>query len=105
MFVNAPQKTGFIDVKLYDHVKHLIDDTNSELIQNGLADQLVIAYHLKPGEFPHTRIVRSFMPTTTSSMGTGIPKGNAALLIRINAHLEKLNQNGAIDRILACGEQ
>ena len=105
VFVDTLQKTGFIDVKLYDHVKHLMDDVNSGLIQGGFADQPVIAYHLKQGEFPHTRMVRSFTPTTIGSMGIGIRKGDAALLTKINASLEKLKQNGTIDRILARWEQ
>ena len=55
VFVDTLQKTEFIDVKLYDHVKHLMDDVNSGLIQGGFADQPFIAYHLKQGEFPHAR--------------------------------------------------
>lgn len=49
--------------------------------------------------------VRSFTPTTIGSMGNGIRKGDAALLTKINASLEKLKQNGTIDRILARWEQ
>ena len=47
------------------------------------------------------KLVKSYEPKMTGSVGIGVRKGNADLLKKINASLAKLKANGSVNKILA----
>ena len=101
-FVDALRKSGlFADVKVYDTIPDILRDVNTGRLKAGFADYPILAYNLKQGSFPETRIVESYKPTVIGSVGIGVRKGDAELLAKINTSLAKLKANGTVEKILA----
>ena len=101
-FVDALRKSGlFADVKAYDTIPDILRDVNTGRLKAGFADYPILAYNLKQGSFPETRIVESYKPTVIGSVGIGVRKGDAELLGKINTSLAKLKANGTVEKILA----
>jgi polar amino acid transport system substrate-binding protein len=101
-FVEPLQKSGlFAEVKIYDNIPGILADVNNGRIQAGFADKPIVAYNLQQGLFPEARLVKSYVSTIVGSVGIGVRKTDGELLKRINASLEKLQKNGAVDKILA----
>jgi len=101
-FVDALKKSGlFSDVKAYDTIPDILRDVNTGRLKAGFADYPILAYNLKQGSFPETRIVESYKPTVIGSVGIGVRKGDAELLGNINTSLAKLKANGTVEKILA----
>ena len=100
-FVDALKKTGlFSEVKVYDTLPDILRDVNTGRLKAGFADYPIIAYNLKEGRFPETRLVESYKPTIVGSVGIGVRKGDQELLKKIDASLAKLKANGTVDKIL-----
>lgn len=101
-YVEPLQKSGlFADVKIYDNIPAILADVNAGRIQAGFADKPIVAYNLQQGMFPEARLVKGYTSTIVGSVGIGVRKTDGDLLKRINASLEKLQKNGAVDKILA----
>ena len=101
-YVEPLQKSGlFAEVKIYDNIPAILADVNAGRIQAGFADKPIVAYNLQQGAFAETRLVKGYVSTMTGSVGIGVRKGDAALLKRINTSLEKMQNNGSVDKILA----
>jgi polar amino acid transport system substrate-binding protein len=101
-YVEPLEKSGlFKEVKIYDNIPSIIADVNAGRIQAGFADKPIVAYNLQQGLFPETRLVAGYKSTIVGSVGIGVRKTDADLLKKINASLEKLQKNGAVDKILA----
>lgn len=101
-YVDALQKTGlFAEVKLYKTSPDILADVNAGRIQAAFADQPIMAYTLKQGQFPQVRLVKSYKPTIIGSVGIGVRKSDGELLKKINTALAKLKADGSVDKILA----
>lgn len=101
-YVEPLEKSGlFKEVKIYDNIPSIIADVNAGRIQAGFADKPIVAYNLQQGLFPETRLVAGYKSTIVGSVGIGVRKTDGELLKKINASLEKLQKNGAVDKILA----
>lgn len=101
-YVDALQKTGlFAEVKLYKTSPDILADVNAGRIQAAFADQPIMAYTLKQGQFPQVRLVKSYKPTIIGSVGVGVRKSDGELLKKINTALAKLKADGSVDKILA----
>ena len=100
-FVDALKKTGlFSDVKVYDTIPDILRDVHTGRLKAGFGDYPILAYNLKQGGFPESRLVESYKPTIIGSVGIGVRKSDQELLKKINASLAKLKQNGTVDKIL-----
>jgi len=95
-----PLKKVFGEVKIYDTIPDILRDVNAGRIQAGFADLPIVAYNLQLGNFPETRLVRSYKSTITGSIGIGIAKGKDEQLKKINAALAAMKADGAITAIL-----
>ena len=101
-YVEPLQKSGlFPEVKIYDNIPAILADVNNGRIQAGFADKPIVAYNLQQGLFPKARLVESYKPTLSGSVGIGVRKNDKELLTRIDASLEKLKKNGTVEKILA----
>jgi len=101
-FVDALKKTGlFAEVKIYDTIPDILRDVNTGRLKAGFADYPILAYNLNQGSFPEARLVSSYKPTVTGSVGIGVRKSDQDLLKQVNASLAKLQANGTVDKILA----
>ncbi len=101
-YVDVLQKTGlFGEVKLYKTSPDILADVNAGRVQAAFADAPIMAYTLKQGQFPNVRLVKSYKPTITGSVGIGIRKTDGELLKKVNTALAKLKADGSVDKILA----
>lgn len=101
-YVDALQKTGlFAEVKLYKTSPDILADVGAGRIQAAFADQPIMAYTLKQGQFPNVRLVKSYKPTITGSVGIGVRKSDGELLKKVNTALAKLKADGTVDKVLA----
>lgn len=101
-YVDPLQKSGFFaDVKIYDTIPAILADVNAARLNAGFGDKPILAYNIKQGLFPQVRLLNSYASTVTGSVGIAARKGDAELLGRINASLDKLAKNGTIKTILA----
>ncbi len=101
-YVEPLEKSGlFKEVKIYDNIPSILADVNAGRIQAGFADKPIVAYNLQQGLFPEVRLIKGYTSTIVGSVGIGVRKTDGDLLKRINASLEKLQKNGAVDKILA----
>jgi polar amino acid transport system substrate-binding protein len=96
-----PLKKLFTEVKIYDTIPDLLRDVNAGRIQAGFADYPIVAYNLQQGGFPEVRLVKSYKPTITGSLGIGIRKGQDEMLKKINTALAAMKSDGTIKAILA----
>jgi polar amino acid transport system substrate-binding protein len=101
-YVEPLQKSGmFADVKIYDNIPGILADVNAGRIRAGFADLPIVAYYLKQGLYPETRLVKSYKSSIVGSVGIGVRKTDRELLKKIDASLEKLQANGRVKQILA----
>lgn len=100
-YVDALKATGlFPEVKLYKTSPDLLADVNAGRVQAVFADAPIMAYTLKQGQFPNVRLVKSYKPTITGSVGIGVRKGEDELLKKVNAGLAKVKADGTLAKIL-----
>src|SRR5260370_21324376 len=74
-FVDALKKTGlFSEVKAYDTIPDILRDVNAGSLQAGFADYPILAYNLKQGNFPESRLVDTYKPTIVATVALGVLK-------------------------------
>lgn len=101
-FVEPLQKSGlFEEVKLYDSIPDIMRDVNSGRLKAGFADAPIVAYNIQQGRFAGVRLVKSYKPMVTGSVGIAVRKSDGELLKKVNAALAKLKGDGTIKAILA----
>ena len=101
-YVDKLQSSGlFSEVKLYKTLPDILADVNAARVQAAVFDLPIIAYNLSQGQFPRVRIVKSYKPVISGSVGIGVRKTDGELLKKINAGLAKLKADGTVDKILA----
>lgn len=100
-YVDALQKAGvFKEVKVYDSIADILRDINVGRLKGGFGDYPIMAHQLGQGNYPETRLVKSYKAALVGSIGLGVRKGDKELLARINTSLAKLKADGTIDKIL-----
>jgi polar amino acid transport system substrate-binding protein len=97
----APLQKVFGDVKIYDTIPDILRDVNVGRLKAGFADYPIVAYNLQQGNFPETRLVKSYKSTLTGSIGIGVRKGEADLLKKIDTALAAMQADGTVKKILA----
>ncbi|OZI66392.1 ABC transporter substrate-binding protein [Bordetella genomosp. 11] len=103
-FVKPIQDSGvFKEVKLYDNPPDMMRDVNAGRIQGGFMDYPIAAYTINQntsGAFGNLRMVKSYKPAVTGSVGIATRKDDTALMNKIDTALKKLKSDGTIDAIL-----
>ncbi|ARP84933.1 ABC transporter substrate-binding protein [Bordetella genomosp. 9] len=102
-FVKPIQESGvFKEVKLYDNPPDMMRDANAGRIQGGFMDYPIAAYTISQNRnaYGNLRMVSSYKPSVTGSVGIATRKDDAELLNKINTALKKLKGDGTIDTIL-----
>jgi polar amino acid transport system substrate-binding protein len=96
-----PLKKVFGDIKIYDTIPDIMRDVNIGRLQAGFADSPIAAYNVQQGNFPNARIVKTFKPTITGSIGIGVRKGDQELLKKVDTALAAMKADGTVKKILA----
>jgi polar amino acid transport system substrate-binding protein len=95
-----PLKKVFGDIKIYDTIPDIMRDVNIGRLQAGFADYPIAAYNVQQGNFPNARIVKTFKPTITGSIGIGVRKGDQELLKKVDTALAAMKADGTVKKIL-----
>jgi polar amino acid transport system substrate-binding protein len=101
-YVEPLKKAGvFRDVKVYDSIADFIKDIEVGRLKAGFGDYPIIAYQLSQGNFPGTRLAKSYKSVIVGNIGIGVRKEDKPVLDKINASLAKLQADGTVKKILA----
>lgn len=101
VYIKTLQDSGlFAEVKGYETIQDMMRDVNSGRIQAAFADYPIVAYQIKQGNFPDTRLVTSYKATMTGNIGIALAKGHEDRLAKFNAAIAKIKADGRIDAIV-----
>jgi polar amino acid transport system substrate-binding protein len=101
VYIDFLKKNGeFAEVKVYDSLADILRDVSLGRIKAGFGDAPILKYQLSQNASLRAKLVPTYEPKMTGSVGIGVRKTDAELLKKINASLAKLNANGTVDKIL-----
>jgi polar amino acid transport system substrate-binding protein len=101
VYIDFLKKNGeFADVKVYDSLADILRDVSLGRIKAGFGDAPILKYQLSQNAALKAKLVPTYEPKMTGSVGIGVRKTDQELLKKINASLAKLQANGAVDKIL-----
>lgn len=102
VYVEFLKKNGeFADVKVYDSLADILRDVSLGRIKAGFGDAPILKYQLSQNANLKAKLVPTYEPRMTGSVGIGVRKTDTELLKKINTSLAKLEADGAVDKILA----
>jgi polar amino acid transport system substrate-binding protein len=102
VYVDFLKRNGeFAEVKVYDSLAAMLREVSLGHIKAGFGDAPILKYQLAENVSLQARLVPTYEPKLTGSIGIGVRKSDAELLKKINASLAKMRADGTIDRILA----
>ena len=101
VYIDFLKKNGdFAEVKVYDSLADILRDVGLGRIKAGFGDAPILKYQLSQNASFKAKLVATYEPKMTGSVGIGVRKTDTELLKKINASLAKLQANGTVDKIL-----
>ncbi len=101
VYIDFLKKNGdFAEVKVYDSLADILRDVSLGRIKAGFGDAPILKYQLSQNASFKAKLVPTYEPKMTGSVGIGVRKTDTELLKKINASLAKLQANGTVDKIL-----
>ena len=101
VYIDFLKKNGeFAEVKVYDSLADILRDVTLGRIKAGFGDAPILKYQLSQNTALKAKLVPTYEPKMTGSVGIGVRKTDQELLKKINASLAKLQANGSVDKIL-----
>ncbi len=95
------RNAGLAEVKVYNSLTEILREVSLGHIKAGVGDARIVRYQLAHNAGLWARLVPTYEPRLTGSVGIAVRKSDTELLNQINASLAKLRANGTIDKILA----
>ncbi len=90
----------FAEVKVYDSLADILRDVSLGRIKAGFGDAPILKYQLSQNASLKAKLVPTYVPRMSGSVGIGVRKTDPELLKKINVSLAKLQANGTLDKIL-----
>ena len=101
VYIDFLKRNGdFAEVKVYDSLADILRDVSLGRIKAGFGDAPILKYQLSQNANLKAKLVPTYEPKMTGSVGIGVRKSDTELLAKINASLAKLQANGTVDKIL-----
>ena len=101
VYIDFLKRNGeFAEVKVYDSLADILRDVSLGRIKAGFGDAPILKYQLSQNESLKAKLVPTYEPKMTGSVGIGVRKTDPELLKKINVSLAKLQANGTLDKIL-----
>lgn len=102
VYIEFLRRNGdFADIKIDNSLADILRDVSEGRIKAGFGDAPILKYQLSQNTGLKAKLVPTYVPRMTGSVGIGVRKTDVELLKKINASLAKLQANGTLDRILA----
>jgi polar amino acid transport system substrate-binding protein len=101
VYIDFLKRNGdFAEVKVYDSLADILRDVSLGRIKAGFGDAPILRYQLSQNTSLKAKLVPTYEPKMTGSVGIGVRKTDTELLKKINVSLAKLQANGTLDKIL-----
>jgi polar amino acid transport system substrate-binding protein len=101
VYIDFLKKNGdFAEVKVYDSLADILRDVSLGRIKAGFGDAPILKYQLSQNASFKAKLVPTYEPKMTGSVGIGVRKTDTELLKKINASLAKLQADHTVDKIL-----
>jgi polar amino acid transport system substrate-binding protein len=101
VYIEFLKRNGdFAEVKVYDSLADILRDVSLGRIKAGFGDAPILRYQLSQNTSLKAKLVPTYEPKMTGSVGIGVRKTDTELLKKINVSLAKLQANGTLDKIL-----
>jgi len=102
VYVDFLRRGGdFADIKLYPSVADILREISQNRLFAAVGDGPILAYQLAQNVSYRARLVATYEPKLTGSLGFGVRKSDGELLAKINEALAKLHADGTLDKIAA----
>jgi polar amino acid transport system substrate-binding protein len=88
------------DIKLYPSLADILREISQNRLFAAVGDAPILAYQLAQNVSYRARLVPTYEPKLTGSVGFGVRKSDGELLTKINDALSKLRADGTLDRIV-----
>jgi len=92
---------GLAEVKFYPSIADVLREISQGRLFAAIGDGPILNYQLAQNVSLRARMVATYEPNLTGSIGIAVRKSDSELLKKINASLAKLRADGTIDQILA----
>jgi polar amino acid transport system substrate-binding protein len=102
VYIDFLRREGeFAEVKVYDSLADMLRDVGLGRIKAGFGTAPILKYEIAQNPDFKVKLVSTYEPKMTGSVGIGVRKTDGELLKKINASLATLQANGTVDKILA----
>ena len=88
------------DIKLYPSLADILREISQNRLFAAVGDGPILAYQLAQNVSYRARLVATYEPKLTGSVGFGVRKSDGELLAKINDALSKLRADGTLDKIV-----
>lgn len=88
------------DVILYENTSDLLYDVNSEKIDAGLADSVLVNNYLSRDKKLLLRTLKDYTPELLGNIGIAVRKGDTELLNALNEKIDEIKSDGTLYAIL-----
>jgi polar amino acid transport system substrate-binding protein len=102
VYVDFLRRAGdFADIKLYPSLADILREISQNRLFAAVGDAPILAYQLAQNVSYRARLVATYEPKLTGSVGFGVRKSDGELLAKINDALAKVRADGTLDKIVA----
>ena len=88
------------DLVIFENTPELLDAINSNKINAGLVDSVIIKYSLIKEKNIHLRTLKGYTPEMTGNVGIAVRKNDATLLNALNEKINEMKADGTLYAIL-----
>ena len=88
------------DVVIFENTPELLDAINSNKIDAGLVDSVIIKYSLIKEKNLNLRTLKGYTPEITGNVGIAVRKNDATLLNALNEKINEMKADGTLYAIL-----
>lgn len=88
------------DILIVESTTDLFNAINNRKVDAGLADSILVNYHLKKEKDPLLRQLKDYSPELHGIMGIGVKKNDTSLLNELNKTIDDMKADGTLYAIL-----
>ncbi len=90
---------GFTEIKTYTSIADIMRDVELGRIAAGFADEPIMRHRLSRNDAATIKLVETYEPFYVGQVALAVKKGNAELLAKLNAGIEKIKASGKLEEL------